>query len=59
MIEIRYEKREKLYWVAGKTKPCSSKSKMMVYITRIFCKQLPDKGKITIEGVNDEIANTR
>jgi len=53
MIEIRYEKREKLYWVAGKTKPCSSKSKMMVYITRIFCKQLPDKGKITMEEVKD------
>jgi len=56
MLEIRYEKREKLYWVKGKTKPCSSKTKMMTYVNRIFCKQLPDKGKITIEEVNNEIA---
>lgn len=54
MLEIRYEKREKLYWVKGKTKPCSSKTKMMTYVNRIFCKQLPDKGKITIEEVKDE-----
>lgn len=53
MIEIRYEKKNNLYWVMGKAKPCSSKSKMLVYIDRIFCKQLPDKGKITIEEVNN------
>lgn len=53
MIEFEYEKKEGMYWVAGKTKPCSSKTKMMVYISRELCKQLPDKGKITMEEGND------
>lgn len=53
MLEIRYEKKNKVYWIEGKAKPCSSKTKMMTYISRIFCKQLPDKGKITMEEIKD------
>jgi len=56
MLAFEYEKRGGVYWIEGKTKPCSSKTKMMVYISREICKQLPDKGKITMGEVNNEIA---
>ena len=54
MIVFEYEKKENVYWVRGKAKPCSSKTKIFDYVSREACKQLPDKGKITIEGVNND-----
>jgi len=61
MIVFEYEKKENGWIVKGKAKPCSSKSKMFNYAFKAFCKQFPDttEGKITIEGGNNEIANTR
>jgi len=55
MIVFEYEKKNKMFWVKGKAKPCSSKTKIFDYVSRESCKQLPDRGKITIEEVNDEI----
>jgi len=54
MLEFRYRKKDGVYWIEGKTKPCSSKTKMMVYISREICKQLPDEGKITIEEIKND-----
>ena len=59
MLEFQYEKKKNMYWVRGKAKPCSSKTKIFDYVSRESCKELPDKGKITIEEVDNEILPSR
>lgn len=51
MIEFEYEKRENTYWVKGKAKPCSSRMKMMTFVTREFLRHSANvkKGRIIIE----------
>jgi len=55
MLEFEFRKKDGEYWIEGKAKPCSSKTKMMAFVTREFLRQHIKKGKITIEEIKNEL----
>ena len=55
MKQFRFMKIEKGYIIGGKKTPCSSKTKVMAYVTREFFKMKINEGTIIIKEKENEL----